>query len=281
MATSLSQTEQARLDEQLRVKTSQEQILKLYDHFQNPKAPPLTVAELSQMTFSDFMSTFNLFSKNLQNAIGTGVNQDLKSEVQQQMIAEQQAQAKQTYAAGIDIVQQELLNYKQDLIRDIKSKKFPAYNGTTYNPVTMKKSPDPAGRAIGVAELAIAQSTPLKHVNSSMLTNFWQAGRIDLVSALIERAALNLQEFTGSVADDIKAFALKFYTSIGVQSSRQTLRYLNAFIKIAELYQSNAQAMAIGGKDFNNSVAMQGYLKVGMLEADFKKSIADDNLLDA
>ena len=92
-SSSLSFTEQQRLAEELRVKTSQEKIIQLADHFQNPASKPLTLSELSQMTLSDFVSTFNLFSKQLQNSIGTGVNADLKIEVQQQQIAAQQQMA--------------------------------------------------------------------------------------------------------------------------------------------------------------------------------------------
>lgn len=170
-----------------------------------------------------------------------------------------------------------LLLYREDLLRQIKSQKFPMSNAVVkldnglYKTVT--KNPDYTGRLVGAQELAIAVHTPLKHITAQMLNNYWLAGRLDLVSALIERAALNYREFKIDQWNEIKDFALRYYAALNIQSLRQILRYLNSFLSVVAF---NKTIIA----QFQTVSTLEGALKIKMMQDDFTKSLNDDDLLE-
>ncbi len=127
---------------------------------------------------------------------------------------------------------------------------------------------------IGATELNLAANTPLKYITPQLLENYWLAGRIDLVSALVERFALNRMEFKVDETIKLQEFGLKYYESIGVQSSRQILRYLNAFLEVIRLQKSGAQL-------FGNSATMTMAMQMSTVQQNFEKSVGWDNLLES
>ena len=253
----------------------------LIEHFGNAKSTPLDSTTIHQLSFADWTTALSSFRKQLTAQIGANINPDLKAEVQEKLKADQTVLAQEAFDSGITNVEEQMSNFRADLIRDIKSRKFPFFNANTKSAessgnihwTTVSKIPDYPARAIGSSELAIASSTPLRNISPAMLENFFQAGRIDLCSALVEKFALNRGEYKGNDASDLQSWAMSFYRSIGVQDSRETLRYLNAFLEVISQFKSSVTR---GGND-----AMQYGLRVAMMQADFQKQVGYDSLLES
>src|SRR2546422_11294312 len=89
------------LDKRIPVTAKPESVSLLVDHFTNADSTPLTVAQLATLTLQDYMAAFQQFKSQLTASIGTGVNADLKVEIQEQIKSQQFDTAKSSYGQAI------------------------------------------------------------------------------------------------------------------------------------------------------------------------------------
>jgi hypothetical protein len=176
--------------------------------------------------FSDWRQSVIRVRDHYQSTVGQNVDSNLKLEIQSQMRRDQELAARQSYLDVLSTVSEKIASERRSLLTEIKAKKFPLYSARakTINSmgiVTIHPSPDMQARTAGASELLIASQTPLKYITGILLENFAAAGRIDLVSALIERAMLNQGELQGRQYQDIYNVGLEHYDQLGVQPDRQ------------------------------------------------------------
>ena len=214
--------------------TTAESIGKLLDVFQNPAK--LNKDVFKATTFGDWRQTVVRFRDDCKSQINQGL-EELKATHRQEVIdamrRDREGSAKQQYIDKLGKVREKMVVEQQGILTTVKEKKFPLQHARVKTEagcfVSVGRLPDMNARAAAATELAIAASTPLKYINAQLLENYASAGRTDLVSALIERSALN----TGEVKDfpDVYAFAQEFYQTIKVAEDRQLYKQIGGIEK--------------------------------------------------
>ena len=254
----------------------------LVEHLSNPKSAPLQLNVISQLNLGNWLDAFTQLKSQLKGSVGVNINTDLKQELIDKQLTSEKQIAQATYETSINKIENELQSYKQDLIRQIKVLKYPAYHGMVkeyfLNTVTTTVTPDNTSKAIGATEMLQASQIPLKYINSELLRTFWQSTRIDLVSALLERYALNQKEFSIDMSMKLQEFGVEFYEGIGVQSLRQTLQYLNAFLKVVATQKTEGGTTA---QLFGSETSLSQALQLGQIQSDFEKAMGWDTLLES
>lgn len=221
---------------------------------------------LSETTMYDWMGAVDAFKSELKGTIkqrnpNTTYGRYLNKEEKQQQdfeIAEYnrtKEAAEQTFSNKVSVVKATVAAERQVLLTEIKAKKYPAYS-----------SKDSSQRVVGAAEMQIAANTPLKYINSTLLQNYAAAGRTDLVSALIEKAAMNSGELQGKNYSEVYQFAQSYYDSIGVNEDRTLYRQLKAV-------ENHIMTPALNGANCDS-------MKLILAEGNAVSEINTDNLLE-
>lgn len=246
--------------------TSYEKVLRV---FADPKTFNRQI--LKESTFADWRQSVLQVRDSLRSNIGQGINPDLKLELQAAQRKEQEIVVKQSYLDIMSKMKDNFAKEGQSLLTDIKGKKFPMYSARqkTVDPLGItntSKLPDMTARLVGAQELALAQNVPLKYIDGSMLKNFADTGRYDLVSGLIERAALNQKELQGKNYQEIYEFGLEYYDKLGIQEDRTLYRTVRSTEKNLIVPVSTTM-------DWDS-------MRIVMAEGTVMADIANDNLLE-
>jgi hypothetical protein len=237
-----------------------EKINKLMEYISNPISPVLDRNTLQQLTLSDWIVALQSYSNKMQSTVNKDlIDPDLKAEVQQMQLNAQKSKAADLYKIAITKVLNQLKIQRKELLQEIKSQKFPLYYGS-------------ATKSIGSMELQTALQTPLKYISAQLLKTFWDEKRTDLVSALLERFAINHLEFKIDEAQKITEFGIQFYEDIFVQPKRELLKYLDAFISLVEKHSA-------GG--LWSTISMATVMHQNALQLELDRNSGWDTLIEA
>lgn len=239
---------------------------KVLKAFDNPTT--LNKSTFAESTFSDWAGSVLRIKDYYQSEVpALDPKSEYKLEVQTAAIQAAKVAANQKYADTVGRMKERVAQEKQALRTSIVEKKYPLYSARQKsqlgNITTVSNLPDMQARAIGAQEMTMAASIPLKHISRRLLENYAAQGRIDLTSALIERAALNMNELKLENYQEVYSYAHEFYDKIGITEDRQVLKKIEAIEKFVI-----------------EPAATSNEGKIAYSEPAFAAEIAKDNLLE-
>ena len=254
---------------------TQNPVDKVIDLINNPQnINPEAVGQTDFTAWADGIDAYrNAYKKEI-NRIPRMVNPDLKEEVRQKAIQQESANLRQGFEQRMINVRQKFESQEQSLLNDIKSKKFPAYTakaktyddtGTGRTIITVHDHPDVEMRLVGAAELQQAAQTPVKNINVQMLESYLASGRIDLVSALCERAAMNMPHLNSTERVEVENFIKAYYNHIGVSQPRQVLRQIQALkhhvLISTSQFDYDTVKVHLAHQRYNEAMTSENYLE--------------------